>query len=233
MARYLLSDVKLIPIGLKVDANGQQSIDKSKNPDGTRKFLRGILTNTACFWDKPKVFVDFVPEHIEVFANYLSIANGGTQQEDQPLPENMRYVSGCWIDWKAPQPFYKKHLSDHPARPATATQVARPAIKAGSFVCGADNKTPIVYTELRMFCQYFIDPETGEKTWIPGSSPNEIGNQAMSAYCVPVNVSQTPAQTPDETVEIVNGQPVQTVNPEIPQPQPQFQPVNTPNIPLV
>lgn len=217
MARYLLSDVKLIPIGLKADG----TVDQSKNPNGQRKFIRGTLTNTACFWDKPKVYVDFVPEHVEVLKNLLSVTNGGTQQEDQPLPEHIKYVSGCWVDWKAPVPFYKKHLSSHPARPATATQAAKPAIQAGTYVCGADNKTPIVYTELRMFCQYFIDPETGEKTWIPGSSPNEIGNQALSAYCVPITQAQTPAQVPDETIEVVNGQPVQTVNPQTP-----FQPVN-------
>lgn len=226
MARYLLSNVKLIPVGLKTDANGNQSIDRSKNPDGKRKFLRGVLTNVQCFWDKPKVYVDFVPEHVEVFANYLSVANGGTQQEDQPLPESMKYVSGCWVDWKAPTPFYKRHLSSHPARPATATQVARPAIVAGSLVCGADNKTPIVYTELRMFCQYFIDEETGEKTWIPGFSPNEIGNQAMAAYCVPIASMQSTQMTDDDT-EIITGQATAAVNePSV------FKPIDN-NIPLV
>lgn len=201
MARYLLQDVKLIPVGLMAD--GQ--IDRRKNPDGTRKFLKGTLINTASFWDKPKTFVAFEPMHIAAISKYIGINNGGEAQQDQPLPDNIKYVSGCWVDWVAPVSFYKRHLSDHAAQPATATSAARPAIKAGTFVTASDGRTPIMYKSLRLFCQYFIDDETGEKTWIPGSSPEELGMQALRAYCVPIEEAHISAEIEEEE-EIVNEQ---------------------------
>lgn len=194
MARY-----KIIEPQIKVVEQGKQNA-------GT-KYLLAKLQNALCLWEEPQTFTCFIQPIVNLFTPLLSIQHGGTAQADQPIPEELQMVTGCWIDWCPPQKFYKQHLSSHPARPATATQPAREAIQAGSLVMKGGK--PILYTTLRIFCQYHMD-EFGEKQWIRGGSPEEVGRRAFSAYCVPAEENTTPQIMPTAPApEIVGGQVVQ------------------------
>lgn len=194
MARY-----KIIEPQIKVVEQGKQNA-------GT-KYLLAKLQNALCLWEEPQTFTCFIQPIVNLFTPLLSIQHGGTAQADQPIPEELQMVTGCWIDWCPPQKFYKQHLSSHPARPATATQPAREAIQAGSLVMKGGK--PILYTTLRIFCQYYMD-EFGEKQWIRGGSPEEVGQRAFSAYCVPAEENTTPQIMPTALApEIVGGQVVQ------------------------
>lgn len=209
MARY-----KIIEPQIKVVEQGKQNA-------GT-KYLLAKLQNALCLWEEPQTFTCFIQPIVNLFTPLLSIQHGGTAQADQPIPEELQMVTGCWIDWCPPQKFYKQHLSSHPARPATATQPAREAIQAGSLVMKGGK--PILYTTLRIFCQYYTD-EFGEKQWIRGGSPEEVGQRAFSAYCVPAEENTTPQIMPTAPApEIVGGQVVQpTLAPTAQQSQqPQF-----------
>lgn len=194
MARY-----KIIEPQIKVVEQGKQNA-------GT-KYLLAKLQNALCLWEEPQTFTCFIQPIVNLFTPLLSIQHGGTAQADQPIPEELQMVTGCWIDWCPPQKFYKQHLSSHPARPATATQPAREAIQAGSLVMKGGK--PILYTTLRIFCQYYMD-EFREKQWIRGGSPEEVGQRAFSAYCVPAEENTTPQIMPTAPApEIVGGQVVQ------------------------
>lgn len=194
MARY-----KIIEPQIKVVEQGKQNA-------GT-KYLLAKFQNALCLWEEPQTFTCFIQPIVNLFTPLLSIQHGGTAQADQPIPEELQMVTGCWIDWCPPQKFYKQHLSSHPARPATATQPAREAIQAGSLVMKGGK--PILYTTLRIFCQYYMD-EFGEKQWIRGGSPEEVGQRAFSAYCVPAEENTTPQiMLTAPAPEIVGGQVVQ------------------------
>lgn len=165
-----------------------KTVEQGKQNAGT-KYLVAKLQNTLCPWEDMQTFTYFIQPIVNIFTPLLSIQHGGTAQADQPIPEELQYVTGCWIDWCPPQKFYKQHLSDHPAQPATANRPAREAIKAGSLV--SKGGKPILYTTLRIFCQYYID-EFGEKQWIRGGSPEEVGQRAFGAYCVPAEEDKAP-----------------------------------------
>lgn len=194
MARY-----KIIEPQIKVVEQGKQNA-------GT-KYLLAKLQNALCLWEEPQTFTCFIQPIVNLFTPLLSIQHGGTAQADQPIPEELQMVTGCWIDWCPPQKFYKQHLSSHPARPATATQPAKEAIQAGSLVMKGGK--PILYTTLRIFCQYYMD-EFGEKQWIRGGSPEEVGQRAFSAYCIPAEEDKAPQLMPTTPEpEIVGGKVVQ------------------------
>lgn len=183
-----------------------KTVEQGKQNAGT-KYLIAKLQNVMCIWEEPQTFTCFNKSIVTMFTPLLSVQNGGTAQADQPIPEELLYITGCWIDWCPPQKFYKQHLSDHPARPATATRPATEAIKAGSLV--SKGGKPILYTTLRIFCQYYID-ESGEKQWLNGSFPNQVGERAFSAYCIPAEEDKIPQLMPaTPEPEIVGGQVIQ------------------------
>lgn len=216
MAKYEIKDAVI-----KTVEAGKQNAGK--------KFLVAKLQNTLCIWEEPQTFTCFIDLIVNAYAQLLPIAKGGTAQAEQPIPEQLKYVTGCWIDWEPAQQFYKQHLSNHEARPATATQVARPAIRAGELVKKGD--TPVIYTKLRIFCMYYID-EFNEKQFVRGGSPEEVGQRAFSAYCIPVNPEKVATTVPAQAgVEMIGGQPVQTAPAPQSQeynPQGQQQPVQQP-----
>ena len=113
-------------------------------------------------------------------------------------------------------------MSAHPAQPATPTSPAKPAINVGDIV--SKGGIPIVYTTLRVFCIYYTD-EFGEKAYPRGESPQEVGQRAFNAYCIPINENGQPQTINDpaktEPAETVPGAPTASV-PPAPQPQPAF-----------
>lgn len=215
MAKYEIKDAVI-----KTVEAGKQNAGK--------KFLVAQLQNTLCIWEETQTFTCFIDIIVNAYAQLLPISKGGLAQAEQPIPEQLKYVTGCWIDWEPAQQFYKQHLSNHEARPATATSAARPAIRAGELVKKGD--TPIVYTKLRIFCVYYID-EFNEKQFVRGGSPEEVGQRAFTAYCVPITPERIATPAPAQVgIETVGGQPIQTApapqgntNPQYnPQQPPQF-----------
>lgn len=183
MARYRIMNPEL-----RIIAQGKQNAGK--------KYLYASLQNANCVWEAPQTFTSFNENVVNAYEQLLPLDKGGKAQVAQELPEELQYVTGCWIDWKPAQRFYKRHLSNHPAVPPSPTNPrGREAIMAGSLVMKAG--TPIVYDTLRIFCLYYVD-EFGEKTFLRGEGPEEVGQRAFMAYCEPIAEDHTPQ-------DVING----------------------------
>lgn len=227
MAQYKIIDPIIRVIGQQYDQNGNPVGGVNTNTQNAgKKYLRCTLKNTRCFWEEGQTYICFLPEIVAAFESVLPINKGGQAQQEQPIPAELATIQGCWIDWKPAQMFYKKHLSDHPAQPATPTRTARPAIKAGDLV--GEKGNPTIFTTLRIFCIYYVD-EFNEKQFIRGNSPEEVGQRAFSNYCIPVNESRVPQVITQPEPEVIGGQTIQPAAVPIapqyqPQPQPQQQP---------
>lgn len=191
-----------------------KTIEPGKQNAG-KKYLVASLQNARCIWETPQRFTSFNENVVNAFTQILSIQKGGTQQQDQPIPEELQTLMGCWADYTPEQKFYKQHLSNHPAVPPSPTNPqGRPEIRAGELI--KKGGIPVVYTTLRVFCQYYID-EFNEKQFLKGESPLEVGQRAFNAYCIPINEDKTPQITEDPIVQ-VSAQP----SPQQPVQQPTF-----------
>ena len=214
MAKFQILNPTLRTVGQKYDEKGAPvgAINPNVQNSG-KKYLYAQLINLDCPWEGTQVYTSFEPQVVAIFEPLLSIQHGGVAQADQPIPEMFQTLEGCYISWKSPQPFYKKHLSAHPANPAKGL----PAIMAGDLV--KQGGVPVVYTELIVFCQYYYDSR-GEKQWMRGKTPEEVGRAAFSNYCIPVTNTQALAAEQQQT-EVVGEQTVNAVNPNQQQ-QPAF-----------
>lgn len=204
MAQYNI----LNPV-LKVIPEGKQNAGK--------KYLYASLQNAKCIWETPQTFTNFNENVVKAFEQVLPIDKGGLAQTAQPIPPELTTVTGHWVDYVPPQKFYKQHLSDHaPVPPSPTNPQGRPAIKAGELV--KKNGIPIQYDTLRVFCLYYLD-EFNEKQYLRGESPQEVGQRAFNAYCIPVPSDSTPQEV--EPIPVVQAQPT-TQQPQTAQPQAQF-----------
>ena len=193
-----------------------RTIPEGKQNAG-KKYLYASLQNAKCVWETPQTFTNFNENVVKAFEKVLPINKGGLAQTEQPIPPEFTTITGHWVDYIPTQKFYKQHLSDHaPVPPSPTNPQGRPAIKAGELV--KKNGIPIVYDTLRVFCLYYLD-EFNEKQYLRGESPQEVGQRAFSAYCVPVPSDSTPQEV--EPIPVVQAQPT-TQQPQTAQPQAQF-----------
>lgn len=210
--RFINAEIRRVPQG-KQNAN--------------KEYIVAQIKNIRSMYEPSQTFVCFLPEVVEALKPYIDIQHGGTAQQAQPIPAEYN-VTGCWCDYTPATKFYKQHLSAHDAiMPSPQNPKGRAAINVGDLVKD-NNGNPIVYTTLRVFCQYYID-EDGSRVYIRGCSPEEAGQQAFSAYCIAINENTTPqVAEPIEVVQYQEGQippqPQQAIQqPVQPQPtQPQF-----------
>lgn len=217
MAKFQLLNPVLRVVGQKYDENGIPVGEINRNVQNAgNKYLYSQLINLDCPWEGTQTYTSFQKPVVAIFEPLLSIQHGGIDQTDQAIPEMFQTIEGCYVSWKSPQPFYKKHLSAHPANPAKGT----PAIMAGDIV--KQGGVPVIYTELVVFCQYYYDSR-GEKQWMRGSTPEEVGRAAFSNYCIPANDTRALAAEQPQQQETIGGQTINTVNPNQ-QPQQQAQP---------
>ena len=214
MAQY-----KFIKAEIRKVSAGKQNANK--------EYILAQIKNVRSMYEPSQTFVCFLPEVVEALKPYISKQKNGEAEQDKPIPSEYN-VTGCWCDYIPATKFYKQHLSAHDAvLPSPTNPKGKAAIKVGDLVTD-NNGNPIIYTTLRVFCQYYIDDD-GQKVWIRGCSPEEAGQQAFSAYCISVNENTTPqVAEPIEVVQYQEGQvppqPQQVIQqPVQPQPtQPQF-----------
>ena len=212
--KFISAEIRRVPAG-KQNAN--------------KEYILAQIKNVRSMYEPSQTFVCFLPEVVEALKPYIDIQHGGTAQQAQPIPTEYN-VTGCWCDYTPATKFYKQHLSAHDAvLPSPTNPKGKAAIKVGDLVTD-NNGNPIIYTTLRVFCQYYIDDD-GQKIWIRGCSPEEAGQQAFSAYCISVNENTTPqVAEPIEVVQYQEGQvppqPQQVIQQPVQsqptQPQPQF-----------
>lgn len=207
MAQY-----KLIEPEIRTVEEGKQNAGK--------KYLVAKLVNKLCIWDEPQTFACFNDVIVNAYINLLPINKGGIAEAAQPIPQEMAEITGHWVDYIPEQKFYKQHLSSHSARLATATSVARPAIKVGDLV--GKNGIPTIFSKLRVFCIYFIDEE-GERNYVRGGSPEEVGQRAFQSYCIPIDENRAP-QPVAPTSGNPEHEPIPEVHASSNQPQPMQQP---------
>lgn len=208
MAQYKLLNPTLRIVGQKYDEKGNPvGVINPNVKNAGNKYLYALLSNINCPWEGSQVYTSFLPNVVTVFEPLLPINKNGVAQQEQPIPQELQIIQGCYVMWKSPQPFYKKHLSAHPANPAKNM----PAVNAGDIV--KIDGQPVIYTELPVFCQYYID-EMGEKQWMRACTPEEVGRRAFQNYCVPVNDANAFKVETQPQQEVVGGQAVNTVNPQ-------------------
>lgn len=222
MAQFSLINPSLRIIGQRYNAQGKpEGAPNTTVQNAGKKYLYAQLMNNNCPWEGTQVYTSFLDNVVAIFEPLLPIDKGGTAPTEQPIPDAFKTLSGCYVSWKSPQPFYKKHLSAHPANPRTGS----PAVNQGDIV--KQGGVPVVFTEIVVFCQYYFD-EMGEKQWIRGGSPEEVGRRAFSNYCIPVSdtvqLQNALANERQPQPEIVGGQVVQPANPQSQQPTQQPQP---------
>ena len=87
-----------------------KTVEAGKQNAGT-KYVVAKLQNVMCIWEEPQTFTCFIQPIVNMLTPLLSIQHGGAAQTDQPIPEELQYVTGCWIDWCPPQKFYLHLLS--------------------------------------------------------------------------------------------------------------------------
>lgn len=219
MAKFQLLNPVLRVIGQKYGQDGKPVGAVNPNVQNSgNKYVYSQLINLDCPWEGTQVYTSFQANVVALFEPLLSIQHGGLAQADQPIPEMFQTIEGCYVSWKSPQPFYKRHLSPHPANPAKGT----PAIQAGEIV--KQGGVPVIFTELVVFCQYYYDSR-GEKQWMKGCTPEDVGRRAFQNYCIPATDTRALAaenQAQQQPTETVGGQQINTVNPQQAQ-QPQQQ----------
>lgn len=202
MARYKLMNVQIKKVGERIDANGNKTFDTSVNPDGKRRFLTASLIPVGGIWaaaagSLPPIFDEAV---IKAYEPCISVANGGTAQTDQPLPDDLAYLNGAWAEWVAPAPFYKKYLVGVPARkPTPLAPAGRKSYPAGHRVMNADGSQPVIYTSIRIFTVFGRDEDLGNQiVYRPGFSVNDLGQQQFNNYCEYVNPPSVPLVTEED-----------------------------------
>ena len=127
MAKYQISNIKIKPVGLITNPDGTTSIDLTKNPNKDRSYAVMDLINKAYAWDTPKIHTMFEPAFVEMLKPYVSKADGGTSDEGtKALPAHLECISGAFVEWIAPVPFYKRYLTDQdPIKPSPANPNGR------------------------------------------------------------------------------------------------------------
>lgn len=191
--RYVSAEILKVP-------EGKQNAGK--------EFLRAKIRNVKSLYEQPQTFMCFQEEVVAALKQYIDINHGGTSQQATAIPAEFN-VTGCWCDYIPATPFYKRHLSNHPAVPPNPQNPkGRPNIKIGDLVRDNDGwGNPIVYKALRVFCQYYIDDD-GTKVWLRGCSPEEAGQQAFAAFCVGITENNQPQTVEQpESVTYQQGQP--------------------------
>lgn len=158
-------------------------------------------------YGKTRTLTSFEQGAVDAWSAILPISKGGTAQAEQPIPEEMKYITGVFVDFVPAQKFHKIHLSDHPAgtKMIGGQMVQTPAIKAGELVKA--NGIPVVFTTLRVFCRQYFDDTTNQFDYCDGESPIEVGQRAYQAYCLPITENNTP-----QTVETDAFEPAMTIN---------------------
>lgn len=223
MAQFKLLNPTLRVVGQKYDLQGKPVGQlNTQVQNAGKKYLYSQLINLNNVWEGTSVYTNFEPNVIAALEPLLPIDKGGTAQAEVPLPEEFTKITGCHVRWVAPQPFYKKHLSAHPANPVKGT----PEIHAGDIV--KQGGIPVVFTELVVFCHYYLD-EFNQKQWSAGRDPESVARQAFSNYCIPISNTQ---QLHDEINSGTNSESTQTIEqqPQQQQQAPSFtQPQQQPN----
>lgn len=176
MARFRLIDCKIM------------TVNKPGTSNNGKKYLLANMSNLNCPRAVSPRYTSFYEPYVNQMAQYISVANGGLQATEQPIPDDLSIVTGAFIEYTPATSFHKKHLNDHPEK----------GIKAGDLV--SIDGIPRTYDKLIVFCEYYMD-ELNIKSWLPGGSPVEAGERAFGNYCVPVSTSATPAVTPNEHID--------------------------------
>ena len=70
-----------------------KTVEQGKQNAGT-KYLVAKLQNTLCPWEDMQTFTCFIQPIVNILTPLLSIQHGGTAQADQPIPEELQYVTG-------------------------------------------------------------------------------------------------------------------------------------------
>ena len=205
--RYVSAEICRVP-------EGKQNAGK--------EFIRAKIKNVKAFYEEAQTFMCFQDDIVAALKPYISINKNGTAQEDKPIPAEFN-VTGCWCDFIPGFPFYKKHLSHHAAVVANPqAPKGKPEIKIGDLVKDDDGwGNPILFTKLRVFCQYYIDDD-GSKVWLKGCAPDEMGQQAFAAYCVSTTQNNAPQTVEPTEVITYQAQQPTTQQPQTAQPQAQF-----------
>lgn len=184
MATFILSDICI------------KKVEKPGNNKG-KEFIFAMMRPKNDIFGRSRKFTSFEPTAVQMYKQFLPVSKGGVAQQEQPIPEELKYVTGIFADYIPVQKFHKIHLSDHEAgsKMLNGQLVQTPAIKAGEKV--SSNGIPIIYTTLRVFCRQMFDDTENKYVYAEGESPEEVGFRAYQAYCIPIQENNIPQDVED------------------------------------
>lgn len=167
-----------------------------------KPYIRFNIRLKNDIYGKTRTITSFEQGAVDAWSAVLPVDKGGTAQQAQPIPDEMKYLTGVFVDYIPAQKFHKIHLSDHPAgtKMENGQLVQTPAIKAGELIKA--NGVPVVFTTLRVFCRQYFDDDTNKFDFCDGESPLEVGERAYRAYCIPIAENNTAQDidTPEMTI---------------------------------
>ena len=176
---------------LKINTVGQGK------PNAGAKYIEFVAMNTIAPWEQPGVVCIFNARTAELFAPYISQANGGTATAPVELPDSFKYINGRFETFVFPTPGTRVYSSQFTSKDGKIHQ-------PGEMVMNGNQ--PRVYRSAQVFCMRQVDPETGETSYLRGWDCDTRGMQMYNAFYTPISLEHASAEAPNQASPVVGNQ---------------------------
>lgn len=176
---------------LKINTVGQGK------PNAGAKYIEFIAMNTIAPWEQPGVVCIFNVRTVELFAPYISQANGGTATAPVELPDSFKYINGRFETFVFPTPGTRTYSAQVTTKDGRVHQ-------PGEMVMHGNQ--PRIYRSAQVFCMRQVDPETGEISYLRGWDCDTRGQQMFSAFYTPLPLEHANAEAPTQASPVVGNQ---------------------------
>lgn len=151
----------------------------AKGPNKGNEYLIGAVKNMLDVWADPVTITVFNTQQIAFLKPFIPKAKGGLSEEkDLHLPEEYRIIKGGMFTYVPP----KEQLPL--IRIYTTTDASRGWV-AGEPILNKNTGKPNLYTQIHVFCRYYIDPERGnDLQFSKGESPEEKGRMQVETFYI-------------------------------------------------
>ena len=170
---------------LKINTVGQGK------PNAGAKYIEFIAMNTIAPWEQPGVVCIFNARTVELFAPYISQANGGTATAPVELPDSFKYINGRFETFVFPTPGTRVYSSQFTSKDGKIHQ-------PGEMVMNGNQ--PRVYRSTQVFCMRQVDPETGEISYLRGWDCDTRGQQMFNAFYTPISLEHATMEAPAQVM---------------------------------
>ena len=160
-------------------------------PNAGRKYLEFTAVNVAAPLEIPGVVCIFNARTVELFAPYISQANGGTATGPVELPDSFKYINGRFETFVFPTPGTRTYSAQVTTKDGRVHQ-------PGEMVMNGNQ--PRIYKSAQVFTMRQVDPETGEISYLRGWDCDTRGQQMFSAFYTPVPLEHATMEAPAQVM---------------------------------